>query len=86
VCFGKANFKMFFSSYLSPANLLNPIPEIVDRLFKAYQTDLLRKIYFRDEVDRWKISWALGWVVYGITRSVSLTSDYARSTYFNFKL
>ena len=49
----------YFSSYLSPANLLNPIPEIVDRLFKAYQTDLLRKIDFRDEVDRWKISWIL---------------------------
>ena len=49
----------FSSSYLNPANLLNPILEIVDRLFKAYQTDLLRKIDFRDEVDRWKIRWAL---------------------------
>ena len=49
----------FCASYLNPANLLNPTPEIVDRLFKTYQTDLLRKVDFLDEVDRWKISWAL---------------------------
>jgi hypothetical protein len=55
-----SNKEAFFSSsYLNPANLLNPILEIVDRLFKAYQTDLQRKVDFLDEVDRWKISWAL---------------------------
>ena len=47
------------SAPVNPGNLLNPTPEIVDRLFKAYQTDLLRKVDFLDEVDRWKISWAL---------------------------
>ena len=47
------------ASYLNPASLLNLTPEIVDRLFNAYQTDLLRKVDFVDEVGRWKIRWAL---------------------------
>jgi hypothetical protein len=50
----------FLSSYLSPANLLNLPPEIDDRLFNAYPRDLPRKIDFVDEVERWKIRWALG--------------------------
>jgi len=28
-------------------------------LFNAYQTDLPRKVDFVDEVERWKIRWAL---------------------------
>ena len=28
-------------------------------MFNAYQTDLPRKVYFVDEVGRWKIRWAL---------------------------
>ena len=47
------------ASYLNPASPLNLTPEIVDRLFNAYQTDLPRKIYFVDEVELWKIRWAL---------------------------
>ena len=47
------------ASYLNPASLLNLTPEIVDRLFNAYQTDLARKVEFVDEVERWKIRWAL---------------------------
>jgi hypothetical protein len=47
------------ASYLNPASPLNLTPEIVDRLFNAYQTGLPRKIYFVDEVELWKIRWAL---------------------------
>ena len=47
------------ASYLIPVNLLNPTPEIVDRMSNAYQTDLPRKLYFVDKVERWKIMWAL---------------------------
>ena len=49
------------ASYLNPANLLNPTPEINDtsRLFNAYQSDLPRKVYLVDEVECWKIRWAL---------------------------
>ena len=54
---------MFFwgvgASYNNPASLLYLTPEIVDRLFNAYQRDLLRKVHFVDEVERWKISWGL---------------------------
>ena len=46
-------------SYLNPANLLNLTPEIIDRLVNAYQRDLPRKVDFVDEVERWKIRWAL---------------------------
>ena len=28
-------------------------------MFNAYQTDLPRKVHFVDEVERWKIRWAL---------------------------
>jgi hypothetical protein len=41
------------------SNLLNLTPEIVDRLLNAYQTDLPRKVDFVNEVERWKIRWAL---------------------------
>jgi len=43
-------------SWIRPWNLT---PEIVDRLFNAYQRDLPRKVHFVDDVERWKISWAL---------------------------
>ena len=46
-------------SHLNPASLLNLTPEIVDILFNAYQTYLPRKVDFVDEVERWKIRWAL---------------------------
>jgi hypothetical protein len=42
-----------------PASLLNLTPEIVDRLLNVYQRDLPRKVDFVDEVERWKIRWAL---------------------------
>jgi hypothetical protein len=45
--------------YNKPASLLNLTPEIVDRLLNAYQRDLPRKVDFVDEVERWKIRWAL---------------------------
>jgi len=48
-----------FSSYLNPANRLNITPEIVDRLFNADQRDLPRKVDFVNEVERWKIRFAL---------------------------
>jgi hypothetical protein len=32
---------------------------IVDRLSNTYQTDLPRKVDFVDEVESWKIRWAL---------------------------
>jgi len=51
--------RFFFASYLNLANLLNPTPEIVDRLFNAYQADLPRKEDCVDEVERSKIRWAL---------------------------
>jgi hypothetical protein len=35
----------FFASYLNPASL-NLTPEIVDRLFNAYQTELPKKVDF----------------------------------------
>jgi hypothetical protein len=49
------------ASYLNPANLINLTPEINDtsRLFNAYQSDLPRKVYLVDEVECWKIRWAL---------------------------
>jgi hypothetical protein len=47
------------ASYLNLASPLNLTPEIVDRLFNAYQTDLPRKLYFVDEVELWKIRWVL---------------------------
>jgi hypothetical protein len=49
------------ASYLNPANLINLTPEINDtsRLFNAYQSDLPRKEYLVDEVECWKIRWAL---------------------------
>ena len=40
----------FFTSYLNLANLLNLTPEIIDRLFNAYQTDLPWKVDVVDEV------------------------------------
>ena len=43
----------------NPGSLLHLTPEIVDRLFNAYQRDLPRKVDFVDEVERWKIRWAL---------------------------
>ena len=52
-------FFFFFPSYLDPASLLSITPEIVDKLFNAYQTELSRKGYFVDEIKRWKIRWAL---------------------------
>jgi len=42
------------ASYLNPASLLNITPEIVARLFNAYQTELPRKFDFVDEVECWK--------------------------------
>jgi hypothetical protein len=45
--------------YNKPASHLNLTPEIVDRLLNAYQRDLPRKVDFVDEVERWKIRWAL---------------------------
>ena len=45
--------------YNKPASLLNLTPEIVDRLFNTYQRDLPRKVDYMDEVERWKIRWAL---------------------------
>jgi hypothetical protein len=39
-----SNKGSFLTCYLNPASLLNLTPEIVDRLFNAYQTDLRRKI------------------------------------------
>ena len=39
--------------------LLNLTPEIIDRLFNAYQTDLSRKVDFVNEFERLKIRWAL---------------------------
>jgi len=45
--------------FLSPASPLDLTPEIVDRLFNAYQTGLPRKVDFVDEAERWKIRWAL---------------------------
>ena len=47
------------ASYLNFANLLNPTPQIADRLFNAYQTDLPRKEDSVDEVESWKFGWAL---------------------------
>jgi len=44
----------FWAYYLNPANLLNPTPEIVDRLLNAYQRYLPMKVDFVDEVERWK--------------------------------
>ena len=38
------------ASYLIPASLLTLTPEIVDRLFYVYQTDLPRKVDSVDEV------------------------------------
>ena len=35
----------FFASYLNPASL-NLTPEILDRLFNAYQTELPKKVDF----------------------------------------
>ena len=55
-----SNEERFLPSYLNPASLLNLTPEIVDRLFNAYQRDLPRKVDCVDEVERWKIRWALG--------------------------
>ena len=46
------------ASYNNPASLLNLTPEIVDRLFNAYQRDLPMNIHFVDEVERWQMSWA----------------------------
>ena len=46
-------------SHLNPASLLTLTSEIVERLFNAYQRDLPRKLDFVDEVERWKIRWAL---------------------------
>jgi hypothetical protein len=46
---------VFLASYLNPASLLNLTPEIVDRLFNAYPTDLLRKVDFVDAFEHWKI-------------------------------
>ena len=46
--------------YNNPASLQkNLTPEIVDRLFNTYQRDLPRKADYMDEVERWKIRWAL---------------------------
>ena len=36
----------YLASFLSPADLLTLTPEIVDRLFNAYQTDLQRNVGF----------------------------------------
>ena len=49
----------FFASLLSPESVLSiTSTEIVDRLSNAYHTDLPLKD-FVDEVERWKIRWAL---------------------------
>ena len=42
----------FLASYLNPASPLNLTPEIIDRLFNVYQTDLPRTVDFVDEVGR----------------------------------
>ena len=41
-----------FTSYLNLVSLLNLTPEIIDRLFNSYQTDLPRKVDVVDEVGR----------------------------------
>ena len=51
-----SNEERFFAPYLNPASLQNLTPEIVDRLFNAFQSYIQRKV---DEVERWKIGWAL---------------------------
>jgi len=50
-----SNEGRFLASYLNPSSLLNLTPEILDRLFNAYQTDLPRKVDFVDGFERWKI-------------------------------
>ena len=45
--------------YNNSASLLTLSPEIVDRLFNAYQRDLPGKVDFVDEVECWKIRSAL---------------------------
>ena len=47
------------SSYLNPTSLLNLTSEIIDRFSNAYQTDLPRKVDFVNEVEHWKIRFAL---------------------------
>jgi hypothetical protein len=50
-----SNEERFLASYLNPASLLNLTPEIVDRLFNAYQTDLPRKVDFVDAFEHMSI-------------------------------
>ena len=53
-------FVFVFASLLSPSSVLSiTSTEIVDRLFNVYHTDLPLKVDFVDEVERWKIRWAL---------------------------
>ena len=44
--------RFFLASYENPASLLNLTPDIIDRLFNAYQTDFQRKVDVVDEVKR----------------------------------
>ena len=52
-----SNEERFLASYLSPVKHQSLTPDIVDRVFAAYATDLGRIDEFIDEIDRWKIRW-----------------------------
>ena len=47
------------ASFYIPSKLANLSPDIADRIYAAYCSDLGDKNEFDDEIARWKICWSL---------------------------
>ncbi|CAC5401909.1 unnamed protein product [Mytilus coruscus] len=54
-----SNEERFFSSYFIPTKLGNFTPEIADKIYNAYRSDLGDKTEFDDEVARWTAHWRI---------------------------
>ncbi|XP_063416002.1 zinc finger MYM-type protein 1-like [Mytilus trossulus] len=54
-----SNEERFLASYFIPAKLGNLTPEIADKIYNSYRSDLGDKKEFEDEITRWKARWSI---------------------------
>ena len=54
-----SNKERFLASFYIPSKLANLTPDIADRIYAAYRSDLGDKNEFDDEIARWKTRWSL---------------------------
>ena len=54
-----SNEERFLASFYIPSKLANLTPDIADRIYATYRSDLGDKNEFDDEIARWKTRWSL---------------------------